>query len=213
MNWSLIFDYVTEKAADPSLFLLALVVGTVINLYGQILVPWLRGVSPVEALRLERRERPLLLGLSVFIAFFFPFTVGLVSGVGTRYVQRHVEARATFPDAKPDPVFRVDLDGNVRRMGARTRLLFGNRTVTAPQILGDQVWQEVLRAHEAGTSIELDRVIYCGLIDSWFLVAHSPSEDRQSVNLYLTHISAELGKKASGPTPPSLQPTHPAPVP
>ena len=213
MNWSLILFYVIEKVADPSLFLLALVVGTVINLYGQILVPWLRGLSPVAALCLEHKERPLLLYLSIFIAFFFPFTVGMVSGVATRYMQRHVEAHATFPDAKPDPVFRVDLDGNVKRMGARTRSLFANRTVTAPQILGDQVWQEVLKEHEAGTSIELDRIIYCDLIDSWFLVAHSSGKDRQSVNLYLTHISAELGKKASGLTLPGLRPMHPPRVP
>ena len=136
MNWPLIFTYISEKLADPGLYLLALVVGTVINFYGQILVPRLRNRSPIAALRSEYNQRPLLLALSVFIAYFFPFTVGLTSGVTTRYVQRHVESRAAFPDTKPDPVFRVDLAGDVVRMGTRTRAIFGDRTVTAPSILG-----------------------------------------------------------------------------
>ena len=198
MDWPLIFVYFVEKAADPALCLLAVVVGIVINLYGQILVPWLRGLSPLAALRSESRERPLLLATSVFIAFLFPFTVGLISGVATRYVQRHVEAHATFPDAKPDPVFRVDLEGRVVRMGARTRMIFENRTVTAPRVLGDQVWREVLKAHAAGTSIGLDTAIHYEPIDSWFLVAHSAGEDRKFINLYLTLISAELGRKLAG---------------
>ena len=78
MDWSLILVYALEKAADPGLFLLALIVGTVINLYGQILVPRLRGLSPVAALRAECKARPFLLAVSVSIAFFFPFTVGPV---------------------------------------------------------------------------------------------------------------------------------------
>ena len=74
MNWPLIFTYVSEKLADPGLYLLALVVGTVINLYGQILVPRLRNRSPIAALRSEYNQRRLLLALSVFIAYFFPFS-------------------------------------------------------------------------------------------------------------------------------------------
>jgi hypothetical protein len=201
MDWPLILVYVTEKATDPALFLLALVVGTLINLYGQILVPLLRGHSPVAALRAECKVRPLLAAVSVSIAFLFPFTVGLVSGVATRYVQRHVEAHAIFPDAKPDPVFRVDLDGIVVDMGARTKGIFENHTVTAQHVLGDQVWQEILRCHAAKTSIEIDTVIYCDLVDSWYLVAHSASEDHKLINLYLTHISAALGKMVNDSSP------------
>ena len=134
----------------------------------------------------------------MFIAFLFPFTVGLISGVATRYVQRHVEVHATFPDAKPDPVFRVDQEGRVVRMGARTRTIFEDRTVTAPRVLGDQVWREVLKAHAAGTNVGLDTVVHYEPIDSWFLVAHSAGEDRKFINLYLTLISAELGRKLAG---------------
>ena len=155
MNWSLAVDYLGDKVSDPGLYILTFGAGVFINFYGQIVVPWLRGVSPLEALRGESRKRPFVLLLSFVLAFLFPFTVGLTSGVATRYMRRHVEAHATFPDAKPDPVFCVDLAGNVKRMGARTRAIFGVDSVTAPEVLGADLWQELLRANASGSTNSL----------------------------------------------------------
>jgi hypothetical protein len=192
LNWALAVDYIGEKISDPGLYILTLGAGVFINLYGQIVVPWLRGVSPLEALRSEARKRPFVLILSFLLAFLFPFSVGLASGVATRYMQRHIEAHANFPDAKPDPVFCVDLAGKVKRMGARTRAIFGVDSITAPEVLGTNLWQDLLRANASGATIGLDQVIYFQPLDAWFLVAHSPGADGASINIYLTHVSPEL---------------------
>ena len=172
MDWSPILSYVVEAARHPTPYLVSLVVGIIINLYGQVLVPWLRKTHPLLALRREYDERRALLAVSVFIGFAFPFIVSLFSGAYAHYEQRHVAARATFPDEKPDPVFRVDLDGRVVRMSARTRQLFGPHEVTASSVLGPALWKEILTAHRAGRTIGTDRVIHYAPTNSWFLVAH-----------------------------------------
>ena len=61
--------YAFEKLVQPSTYVVALVVGTLINLYGQVLVPFLRDEpEPVLHFVRECAQPPLLASISVLIA-------------------------------------------------------------------------------------------------------------------------------------------------
>lgn len=181
-----LFDYTEDKLSEPGFWGLVVIVGLAINGYGQILVPWLRGISPARAIREEARQRPRLLALSIFVAFLFPFLVALASGVATRYGQRDVEARASFPDEKPDPVLRVDEDGRIVQMGHNTsQLLKAHPAEDAPALLGEAAWETVLAAHHDHEPLDGDLVVeYAG---THYLVAYSSSE--AFINLYLARLA------------------------
>lgn len=71
---------------------MALVVGTVINAYGQLLVPWLRGADDLCAQIEDHWERtPGLLVLSVALGYLFPLAVGTWSAARTRHQRRKDE--------------------------------------------------------------------------------------------------------------------------
>jgi hypothetical protein len=175
--------YVNEKLRDPITYLIAVVVGTLINAYGHLLVPLLRGEPhPVEALGAEFGTHPMLVTFSVLLAYAFPFAVSIVSAVLTRRSLRRLESWAAFPNQKPDPVFRADRDGHLVEMGEVTRALFTRHSIrTAQDVLGEELWQS-LRGAPVGVRAEL---FYSQRLAGWYLVRHAPAESGL-VNVYLT---------------------------
>jgi hypothetical protein len=146
MELRLILRFLRDKLSERATYILAAVVGTLINLYGQLLVPWLRGVDdPFAMFAYEVETRPWLTLLSVFLGYAFPFCVGTYSSVTTRYKNRRLESIADFPERKPDPVFRATESGHVVEAGAATREMFLQYGVENAQgILGDNIWRQIL---------------------------------------------------------------------
>lgn len=61
-------------------YVLALVVGTLINLYGQLLVPWLsNGAHPVDAWLGRARAAPGVIVLTTVLGYLFPLLVSVIS--------------------------------------------------------------------------------------------------------------------------------------
>jgi len=89
MNLSLVRRLTGEALRERGIYAVAAIVGTAINAYGQLLVPWIRGVpDPLSAISAEFRNRPGLTMLSVFLAYAFPIGVGTYTSVVTRYKNR-----------------------------------------------------------------------------------------------------------------------------
>ncbi|MCH7651366.1 MAG: hypothetical protein IIA63_09450, partial [Nitrospinae bacterium] len=155
--------------------------------YGQILVPWLRGLgNPFDLLAVEFGERPALAILSILLAYAFPLCVGVYSSVATRYKTRRFESVADFPDRKPDPVFRVARDGKIVELGAATRELFDQYQVdTAQKILGEKLWAEIVVKEGPGNS----GTIFFEAEGASYIVSHAPTSDDQ-INVYLTRLPA-----------------------
>ena len=87
MDFRLIRRLVVEKLKDRSTYIVALVVGTLINLYGQVLVPWLRGLgNPFDLLAVEFSDRLGLAIVSIFLAYAFP--VSSSGSLSTRFIRR-----------------------------------------------------------------------------------------------------------------------------
>jgi hypothetical protein len=85
MVFRLIRRLVGEKLRDRTTYSLAAVVGTLINAYGQLLVPWFRTFSdPFDLFWIEFKVHPGLTLFSVFLAYAFPFCVDVYSAVATR---------------------------------------------------------------------------------------------------------------------------------
>ena len=187
MDFRLIRRLVAEKLRDRSTYVVALIVGTLINLYGQLLVPWLRGLgNPFELLAVEFSERLGLAVLSIFLAYAFPVCVGIYSSVATRYKTRRFESVADFPDRKPDPVFRVARDGKIVELGAATRELFDTyKVATAQQILGEKIWAKIVVMDGPGNS----GTVFFEAEGASYIVSHAPTNDDQ-INVYLTRLPA-----------------------
>ena len=112
MQGQLITRLVADKLRDRTTYYVALVVGTLINGFGQLLVPWFRGdADPFVVFAAEWQMRPGLTLFSIFLAYAFPFCVGIYSAVAVRYKNRRLESIADFPERKPDPVFRATRSG------------------------------------------------------------------------------------------------------
>ena len=187
MDFRLIRRLVVEKIKDRSTYVVAAVVGTLINVYGQLLVPWLRGLgNPFELLGVEFSERPSLAILSIFLAFAFPVCVGIYSSVATRYKTRRFESVADFPDRKPDPVFRVARDGKIVELGAATQQMFDQYQVdSAQKILGEKIWAEIIATEGPGNS----GTVFFKAEGASYIVSHAPTNDDQ-INVYLTRLPA-----------------------
>ena len=75
-----------DKLRDPGTYTTAFVVGTLINLYGHALVPWLRGnPQTLGGFADEIRAEPGLMTTSILLGYVFPFLVGTHASVMTRY--------------------------------------------------------------------------------------------------------------------------------
>lgn len=183
MDRRLIRRLIWEKLHDRTTYGLAVFVGTLINLYGQLLVPWFRDSGdPFMAFTREFQDRPYLTVFSIFLGYAFPFCVGLYSAVATRYKNRRMESIADFPDRKPDPVFRAARSGRLVEVGAATRDFFARHRIDCAQkILGHETWAEIV----AGERAETGTTIYFAAEDVNFLVAHAPTENNE-INVYLS---------------------------
>lgn len=182
-----------EKLHSAETYWIAGVVGTLINGYGQLLVPWARGSSnPFDAFADEFRAAPALTVLTITLAYLFPLAVGITSSVFTRYLNRRVESIAEFPERKPDPVFRARRDGSIAEVGAATLELFRRHDVSSAQdILGDAAWAEIVAAEEPGRS----RVVFFRTANQQYVVSHSPSANDQ-INVYMTPLPAQAEIRA-----------------
>lgn len=186
MDFRLIGRLVRDKLRDRTTYVVAAIVGTLINAYGHLLVPWFRTFSdPFALFWNEFREHPGLTLFSIFLAYAFPFCVGIYSAVAARYKLRRVESIADFPERKPDPVFRVARNGRVVEIGANTRALFERYQIdSAQKILGVELWQRIVSQQglEPGTKILFEPE------GAEYLVAHAPTADGE-FNIYLSRLS------------------------
>lgn len=185
MDFALIRLIVRDKLHDAETYWIAAVVGTLINGYGQLLVPWFRGApDPFAAMSNEFAARPVLMIFSIMLAYAFPLFVGVISSCITRYRNRRTESVADFPDRKPDPVFRAARDGSLVEIGETTRVLFKKHNIeTAQMILGDSAWSEIAAANAPGGG----RVVDFGAEAQRYVVSYAPTKHDQ-VNVYMTRL-------------------------
>ncbi|MBT5415513.1 MAG: hypothetical protein HOH66_06950 [Rhodospirillaceae bacterium] len=186
MDHRLIRRLVGEKLRERGTYKVAAFVGTLINAYGQVLVPWFRGAeTPFSALLYELDVRPALSVFSIFLAYAFPLCVGVYSSVVSRYRLRRVESVADFPDRKPDPVFRASRSGRIVEAGATTLRLFERYDVqSAQRILGEAVWAEIVAKDGPG----FDGEIHFADEGASYVVSHAPTADKE-INVYLTRLT------------------------
>ena len=182
----LVSRLIKDKLQDRTTYVLALIVGTLINAYGQLLVPWFRtDMNPFTLFSIEVMERPMLTAFSIFLAFAFPFCVGIYSAVAARYKNRRIESIADFPEKKPDPVFRVNRQGKIVEVGRETQKFFERFEIDSAQaILGEDTWEYILENESATKRV----VVNFDAEGEKYLVAHTPTRDGQ-INIYLTRIS------------------------
>ena len=96
--------------------------------------------------------------------------------------------RAEFPNRKPDPVFRAAPDGRIIDAGASTKaLLSRHELTTAQQLLGDSLWQRILKLQRSGERLPRETFAHVEALEESFIVGHAPSADG-AVNVYLTAI-------------------------
>ncbi len=185
MDMALIIRLISDKLRDRTTYVLAFIVGTLINLYGQLLVPWFRdGGNAFTVFSDEFIRRPGLTTFSVFLAYAFPFCVGIYSAVAARYKNRRLESIADFPERKPDPVFRATVDGSLVEVGANTRKFFETYNVDCAQkILGDEGWGMVKADRQGHHHI----TVMFEPEGAQYLVRHAPTNNDQ-INVYLTRL-------------------------
>ncbi len=176
--------YFRAKIVEPHTFCVALVVGTLINVYGQILVPAFRGEgNPFSVFAQHFSDDPGIVVVSILVAYVFPFCVTVYSAVYTRYRYRHLESRALFPDLKPDPVFRVDRSGEIIEAGETTRSLFHKIGIgSAREALGEPLFAEVLRCIDSDQDLPHGKTVT--LDDQQYQVSCSVCDT--AVNIYLS---------------------------
>ena len=164
---------------------LAFVIGTLINAYGHLMVPWFRGVSnPFTQFADELYRRPGLTFFSVFVAYAFPLCVGTYSVVVSRYRNRRMESIADFPEKNPDPVFRATRDGQVVEAGAETQRLFEKHQITrAQEIIGEDVWGNISSQQDRKEGYS----VYFLPEHAHYLVNFRPTDGDQ-INVYMTRL-------------------------
>lgn len=194
MDFRLIRRLIGDKLHDRTTYGVAVVVGTLISAYGQLLVPWLRDSgNPFTVFAGEFEVEPVLTSLSVFLAYAFPFCVGIYSAVAARYKNRRIESIADFPERKPDPVFRAARDGQLVEAGARTQEMFERYGIdSAQKILGEETWAQILaKQPEEGKAL-----IFFEAEGVEYQVSHAPTANGE-INLYLTRLCGDRGSRAA----------------
>jgi hypothetical protein len=183
--------YAIDKLRDGGTYRVAFTVGTLINAFGHFLVPYMRGREDVAGRFVEEfQSHPLLVIVSVLIAYLFPVAVQVHAAVTSRMRGHGAELRAEFPDSKPDPVFRAAPDGQIIDAGAATRSLLQKHDLsTAQDVLGDSLWARVCDLQQQGERLPPGTEVRVGALGASFLVTHAPSGNG-AVNLYLTELAA-----------------------
>ena len=183
----LVSKYAVEKLRDPSTYKVAFIVGTLINLFGHILVPFLRDRPSVgEAFISELQARPALAAISIAVAYLFPIIVQVHSAVTGRLRGHGTEMRALFADSTPDPVFRAAADGRIIDAGAGTRALLTRYDLdTAQDVLGVELWERILDARRNGSRLKRETYVRVEALNDSFFVAYSAAANG-AVNIYLT---------------------------
>lgn len=179
--------YLVEKLKDPASYVVAAFVGTFINAYGQLLVPWLRGANePWQRFVGEFREAPGVVCASLLLAYAFPLCVNVFSAVAARYAGRRFEARALFSDYRFNPVFRALPTGEVVDAGLRTAEAFEALGIRMAQsVLGNALWARLVRAAQDqdqdqaqdGRGLRNRAVVYSEALDAWYQVGHVAGPD------------------------------------
>jgi len=185
MDYKLLRQLIYDKLSERSTYVLALIVGTLINIYGQILVPWFRGEeNPTSILIGHYQTDPGLTIFSIFLAFAFPLCVGVYSAVSARYKNRRTESIADFPDSKPDPVFRVTRAGHFVEVGTTTQTFFDQYSIhSAQQILGNDIWTKII----AGTASDAIGKFNFEPEGAVYIVKYASTRD-DHINIYLTRL-------------------------
>jgi hypothetical protein len=189
MDHRIVISLIADKLKDRGTYILALMVGTLINAYGQLLVPWFRnGNDPFSAFSEELAQRPELTLISVFLGYAFPFFVGTFSAVATRYKNRRTESIADFPDRKPDPVFRATRQGEFVEVGAETQRLFTKYRITKAQmIIGSEEWSRLCDGDAPASGVRIhyakERADY---------LVNSVQTTKGLFNVYMTRIPVAL---------------------
>jgi len=173
--------YLAEKLKQLDTYITTLIVGSFVNLYGQLLVPILRGeTEPLQSFLYQFKNFPISVLLSVFLGYAFPFLVNIFTGVYTRYQHRIYESQALFPALKPDPVFRSNPDGKIILAGENTQKILDQYSIKyAQDILGKETWEKILLGHEE----EID--VYVPSIKARFIVVYARTKDGL-INIYMT---------------------------
>ena len=193
MNIRMISTFIGARLRDRSTYTLALIVGLIINLYGQILLPWFRGsFDPPSDLLIEFEIRPAITILSIFLGFLFPFCVALYSAVTMRYNNRRTEAIARFPDYCPDPMFSASYDSLIVDANARTRDFIERYGIdNAKQILGDSLWNQIV----SGEPMENNPIVFFEPAQSNYATSYCPTEF-DTINIYLVRLPGNFDSSA-----------------
>lgn len=186
---SILGGYLKDKLSQRSTYVLPAIVGTMINSYGQFLIPYLRGAEqPFERFVGELNSSPGLVMLSIFVGYCFPFLVALYSAVMTRFGTRGIELKAQFPDNKPDPVFCADEDGTFIFFGNRTKQFIDELGFTsAIEFLGKDLWQNIMSSVRGKSDKHFSPLFYCEESKKRFLVRFSKNPEK-GINVYLTEM-------------------------
>jgi len=76
----------------------AVVVGSLINVYGQLLVPWLNGQAhPLRAFTGRASAHPGTMGLSLLLGYLFPLGVSVYSAAAARGTPAPARNRSDRP--------------------------------------------------------------------------------------------------------------------
>jgi hypothetical protein len=185
IDFRLVNRLLVDKLHNSETYWIAVIVGTLINGYGQLLVPWFRGAAdPFTALALEFRAHPFLTTFSIVLAYAFPLVVGVVSSVITRYRNRRIESVADFPDRKPDPVFRAAHDGSLVEVGTTTLALFTKHQIdNAQAILGESVWSEIAGSKSPGGG----QLVFFAPEKKQYIVSYAPT-GKDQFNVYMSEL-------------------------
>lgn len=175
----------------------ALVVGTLINLYGQVLVPMLRGSGgPFAELHRSFVDAPALATLSVALGYLFPLTVTALAAARTQMESRSVASLAQFPDLKPDPVFRAAPSGEVIEAGAQTRTMFERHAIRRAQdLLGEELWSRIATEVPRDGGLASPETVFYAPEQRWYAVAASSAPD--GINVYLALVPNVTGAATS----------------
>lgn len=190
MRWTAFLQQLPSRDT----LLTTLVVGTLINLYGQVLVPLLRGMSDALAeLSRNLTEVPLLAFVSIAFGYTFPWLVSAYAGARARVDTEAAASLAQFPDLKPDPVFRAREDGTVVEAGAQTRVMFDRHRVERAQ----DIWARIADAIAGDGLLPAPETVYFAPADTWYAVAASTAPG--GINVYLAAVPRSVRDASDRP--------------